>query len=1216
MYLFFDIFIYMKRKKKKALSFEDIKIFLTKSYPQILLILVLLLVCVLSISKGKYLLSNDNYSPELNPSLSISRYIQSPAWRGYRVLGFVSESEQADVFRSATFLLFNTFVPSWLLGQLFYLSCMSIGSLSIAFFTKGILKDSKLKRYSNWGFLVSGIIYFTTLWTMWLFYQSMAPYIANFAFLPLVLLFVYKYCRKSNMRNLLYLFLSLIFFTSTSVIATLFVVDFLLFVVFTIFVNLTVRKSRKRKKDDILKTLGLILVSQLFWILPFIHYTFTTSSDIVDSYTNRTITSSVIDLETEMQTLINSARFYNRTLYEQNEGKYIFPMTEFYDTYDFYKVLGLFPVIFSILGIVFGLFKKNYKILFWIVLGLGSLFLIKVLNPPFAILFEMMQKYIPLFRQVFRWPISKVGQTYLISLTILSTFGIVYLVDYFVFFISKRSFKRFFKLTIFVSLCIFPLIYSEYMFRGEIFSERSLVDLPEQYNELSQYLVENDSTSRIYYMPLSNNNYFREYEWGFWGSQFISYIIPNPVMDMSLTIGSKVGEKALLKIQNVVRSGNDEEFLSLLYEYDVKYILFDRSIKTEGYSFDINLEKTESILSNYEIIWASDFLSLLRVPTAQERMYSESLSPILGQNTFVKDLPRYPTLSPLDMDINNLKIVNNELVGEFLYRGFSTYMGSNLTKEVLSNLPSKIEYGNGNVMIYPSYPYVYGDRSVRPFLSYSGSYDYYVAGKNVFPKSTLVEGITIENEFKSKPMVYGIAQEDFKEINMIPLLLKGEGSDCSGEKVVENTFVTPLQKSSGFRIKGTTESPCVYTNIPIDTTERNIVKVNINWETEENSIPGYCIFSEKKQKCLNREEFFTSDNLYGEVEILLDTVIEKGEKISLILYTTNLSKDLPSESLFRSVTVFHTPVKRELEKTSSSNIWIPNDIFLDDREVYQIRIPIVIGEKGYLYNGMKEKDAVWQPNRSDSQTRVFEVKGNEGMYHMVEDDYINQIASLFVTEPLSKYLLYWRGTNISNVPSSLCLIYDKEEKCWYQDMLLSDYTSSYMNLINSDSEPKLMSVIYGSTSHTLTTQNILKEFVFMQIPSSWKSLSYKQQTNNKYVEYEMKSIYNNANSTYYRIKKRDISQENEYVLITIPQAKSSGWVAISRRGILFTVLGKDTRVSINDWKQGWDVSNTRFDSIVVIYWPNILSYLGYILILSCFGYLIVKLVKEKRNGKK
>jgi len=1213
--IFLIYYLYMKLNKWKLVSVQKIKKFLTTRYPQILLILILILISILSLRINKHIISNDNYSPELNPKLSFSRYLQSPAWRGYRVLGFASESEQSDLFRSGIFIALETFLPSWLIGQFFYLLSILIGSLSIGSLTKKLIKKSKLKEYSNWAYLISGIIYFSTLWTMWLLYQNMAPYISNFAFLPLLLLCIYRYIDKEKVKNAFLLFIVSILFSSTFVIATLFIVDFIFIFLFTVFILLNKTDSFKDFLKRGLSTLGIFLITQLFWILPFIHYTLSASGDIIDSYTNRTITASVIDLETEMQTISNSARLYNRTLFDMKDDAYVFPMAEVFNSYDFYKVLGLLPGFFAVLGLIFGLIKKNYKLLFWVLIALASLFLIKVLNPPFASLFKFMQENIPLFKQVFRWPFSKLGLIYLISISILSTFGIIYFAHFLSSFVNRKFLKRFLTLSFFVLVIVFQLIYSEYLFVGHTFPKRATVSIPQEYSELGDYLKEEDSTGRIYYAPPSNNNYFREYEWGFWGSQFISYIIPNPMMDISLAIGSKVGEDAMLRISNVVRSGDKEEFLSLMHRYDVKYILFDRSIVEQGYSFDTPHKEARKLFASFKSIWESGDLTLYEVPQIERRIFTESLSPISDRDIFVKEVPRFPVLSPIDMELNDLIVKNNEISGKFEYKGYSTYMYSNITKEKLNTLPSTLEYNDDRLTITPSYPYVYGDSSIKPYRSYPGKYDYYKVGSSVFEREILMEGITIEEEFSSKPNVNGLKEEDFEKIDMIPLLLESEGKDCSGGEVVVSTYVTPQKVSSGFLLEGTSDSPCMYVPIPIDLEESNAIRVGINWENDANNYPGYCIYSEKRGKCLNSEKFLSSNSLYGDADILLNTVIKKGENISLILYTLNTSGDFTSSSIFREVSIYYAPLKKQLEATSSSDTWVFKDIFLNDRESYEVRIPIVVGQQGYLYDSSTSEYTIWQPNSGDSETEIFEVLSMDGMYQKVQDDYINQTANLFKTDPVSKYLVYWRGENISNIPSSLCLIYNQEEKCWYQDMLGSMTTSSYLNVLNSDFDSKLLNVIFSSTSHKLITENALEEFVFMKYPSDWESLQYTQQKKETYEEIEMESMFAFSNSTYYRIEKEEIEQESGNILASIPQAKSSGWVAFARDGILVKVLGKDRGVYINDWKQAWDVSNLDFDCITVIYWPNLLSYAGYFLIIGMFGYFSIKLFKKK-NGKR
>ena len=82
-----------------------------------MLFILLLTICFLSFKPGYSYLSNDNYSPDLNPLLTIQRSIQSPAWRSYRGLGFASESEQADVFRAGLYYVLDLFLPTWSLSS-------------------------------------------------------------------------------------------------------------------------------------------------------------------------------------------------------------------------------------------------------------------------------------------------------------------------------------------------------------------------------------------------------------------------------------------------------------------------------------------------------------------------------------------------------------------------------------------------------------------------------------------------------------------------------------------------------------------------------------------------------------------------------------------------------------------------------------------------------------------------------------------------------------------------------------------------------------------------------------------------------------------------------------------------------------------------------------------------------------------------------------------
>jgi hypothetical protein len=114
-----------------------------------------------------------------------------------------------------------------------------------------------------------------------------------------------------------------------------------------------------------------------------------------------------------MMTFGNSARFYTRllgTIDDPATDTYIFPMSEDFLGYDIYKVVGLLPILLSLIGLVFVVIKKEWKLLsLWVVL-FGLLFLLKGENPPFGEVYIWLQEHFNIFKQVFRWVSSKLSQ--------------------------------------------------------------------------------------------------------------------------------------------------------------------------------------------------------------------------------------------------------------------------------------------------------------------------------------------------------------------------------------------------------------------------------------------------------------------------------------------------------------------------------------------------------------------------------------------------------------------------------------------------------------------------------------------------------------------------------------------------------------------------------------------------------------------------------------
>ena len=1197
--------------KLKGLKSKNILNVLKRNLPLIILVLILIIVTVVSIKPGKYILSNDNYSPELNPPLSVSRYLQSPAWRGYRVLGFASDSEQADIFRSIGFSVLDLFLPSWSLSQIFSFFCLFVGTISMAYLSKCFVSDFLTKKHQGLIFFLSGIIYLTTLWTAWVFNFNMMPYISQYGFLPLLLLSTYLLLKKWNPKTLIFFLISLILFTSTCVISTLFFVDVVLFVFFTIYFGIL----HKAKSKHVIASIGIFLISQIFWLIPFVHYTYTNSRGIIESYTNRAITANTIDLEAQMITAGNSARLYTRllgTVDDPSIDSYIFPMSKDFQEYDVFKVIGLIPFILSVCGLVFILFKKKWKLIPLWVLFFGTLFIMKNQNPPFGSVYLWLQENIPLFKQVFRWVSSKLGQVYLILLVLTSSVGYIYIVNFFGSFFSKKWRKILVSISVIIISIIF-LFYAEYLFKGQLFTSRAAVNLPDQYYLLKEE-ISKDTTSRIFYAPPANNGYFREYDWGFIGSQFLGYIIPNPIVDMSLSIGSDVGEKAVLELTNDFNSGNITELNSDLEKYNIKYILVDRSLVKGRYGYSLNWDLVNAYTSTWDKVWSQDFLELYQLKESSKPKYVESYgeSNLVKNGSFVRSLSREPQLSPLSVDLSDAVVDSGYLEKEFKYSGIDTILYPNFTELDINLLPSYLKKNGREVMISPSLPIVNDikNESYKKFIVPTSEPYTYLIDNIVLSEDDMRGGINLYNTWGSLNEISVVEEKSMQIVDLTETFLNAKPGDCSGGNYKILPDIKKQNVSSGFVIEGSSKLPCVYTDIDLNQGVGSVYKVHFNWESSDGNLLGYCLYSSKYKGCLNREKFLYTDTGFGNVTITIPRLIDTGlDDISLTIYALQ-PKGGKSSITIRNVELLYSSEFIKLSQTEEYIDTKEKLINIRNAQTMTSKIPLLYGDKSYIFNDATSKNLLWQPSVAEDPLKQYEIAFDSGLKQVAQEQYINQYQELFLTEPLKSYLWYWKGENVRNVPATVCLTYERDDKCYLDSTFYDDITSSEARIfVSSKEENKRLDASFNSISFKNVTENILHSFVVMEIPDQWMSFNLKPILPLEYTELQASTMFDSFAPSFYILEGSDIQVKRG--LISIPQAKSDGWVAVVVGNSSLKLLNKETRVYINGWKQGWDISGINdIQKIVVFYWPNLLSYLGYLCILIIFIYFLFLFFKQ------
>jgi hypothetical protein len=260
-------------------------------------------------------------------------------------------------------------------------------------------------------------------------------------------------------------------------------------------------------------------------------------------------------------------------------------------------VLGFIPLGLAILGFS----KKKWT---WVFIGMAIVgaWLLVNSNPPLGWLYDWCSKTIPLFGQVFRWGSSKFWIMWWLPVVILATGGIMRI----------WKWKKLAAGLVVAGL----LVYIFPIFTGKLINNRDWVKIPAEYYDLRNYLGKIDTKGRIYLAPEANMLYFRNYSWGFFGSVFWSYWIPNPVIEKALVTGSVENETAFTKIVNFYYSDNPELFTKVLNNADVKWVIGDKSLtnKEDGYAYNWDsyqkvLEKNPSL----EKVWSEGNLELYRV---------------------------------------------------------------------------------------------------------------------------------------------------------------------------------------------------------------------------------------------------------------------------------------------------------------------------------------------------------------------------------------------------------------------------------------------------------------------------------------------------------------------------------------------------------------------------------------------------------------------------
>ncbi len=301
---------------------------------------------------------------------------------------------------------------------------------------------------------------------------------------------------------------------------------------------------------------------------PFLVNIYNYTKDLLDNTYMPSVTTGIIASE-KTNSIIRTLQYALGWMELHNSSNQ--PLFEFYSTYReniLYTLLGIIPFLLSIPVILFKKTKTNLYLL-----GVLILFVIVASGLGMSII-----EKIPYLSSSLRWASSKLWPMYVIPIALLPSIVLAELLKG-----RKLIFKFSILLPLFAALCF----YGYPVLSGKLLSTKLLVNIPSEY-----FTLPNDS--KILVLPHAQRLYMRDYDWGYYGSDFLSYINRSQFVD-----GADMYEYAT-EYESILETGTIPD--------DIKYVVYDASAEM---NLDSTLkEESQNLVKDLTVISSNKYFTL------------------------------------------------------------------------------------------------------------------------------------------------------------------------------------------------------------------------------------------------------------------------------------------------------------------------------------------------------------------------------------------------------------------------------------------------------------------------------------------------------------------------------------------------------------------------------------------------------------------------------
>jgi|GEM_PF-6449393 len=1232
---------------------EKIFSFLKAHWGWFFLLLVTFVICAINFHPGTYIVGNDNFSPEINPEITIERSIFSPAWRDYRGLGLASDTEQSDLFRTIVFAATQLFVTHEVSSQLYRFFAIFAGVIGVALLVKDLFKRMGLSKYRQTGILFGGLTYLFSLLTYSIFYFQTALFVAAWAFFPIFLYFSIEYLFNHKRHGIIYLGISYLFLSTAALTLTMMLV---LLIVWVIFLGIYVLLAKKKevefepekpqtelKKRSLVVAIVIFVLSS-FWLLPAVPYFLNNSGNLQSSVINRAVTPNFIENEASYNNIDNTMRFAFSWMDTKLDGvNYAFPARDYFNN-PFVKAVSYIPLILAALGLFYGLKRRKYALALVGLVYLLGLFLVTGRNSPFADVYVWMQDNIALFRQVLRWQSSKLWPFLIYPLTLLVPLGVVAFSKLII--IPLPSDKNKLDIVVtwasklaFLLLVLSPLAIAGYPLATGVFTlPRYQLTIPTAYTKLADYLKKTDNSGRIWQLPEANTLYFRNHNWaspdqqfdinagpGFWGSTFLNYLVKNPILDKSLVVGSPSGESAVYDLIDSMYAQDPNVFPNLLHKYDVKYLLLDRSNTGSAPGYQYDFPHLVEILnnSNYELAWEEGDLSLFEVKevpfttavqgtefadAAKEDMLQADDS-ISAQDNLVGLSTSFAPLAATNMGgVFSAGYYTNIYNTQKDYPNLAV---PNFTADQFNNLPVLLSIQDGTLTSVPAVPELLVNGKRANLLGDSLTLDVKDAGFIGLGDTVVsLEDLKSTSEGKAYNYPYYNFSTGVTQFSNVPTVIKLQDgfvgktvTQCSGTAVGS----VEAGANGDIKLQAVNSNRCFAFDYLMY--RKSVQRISFTATSSGSVELRICIYSTNKKKCLNDKNMVVVQGT-NDYFVTVPSVVDLNDDLVLNFQWISLTGQ-PENLLINNTTALDYPeIGAPAPVLRYSNI-LPQGIFSAKKgDLVTIKTPILFGKNTYHYfdsltNLLPEFDA----RNCILSSQISPVKQIVGEKRQTELSTLHKGCEItfypqFQTDSsvTSFAGVAWQSENFSGIPLDISLVDAAKGDS------LRPFFETRTQYLGAETKFEVVPMDIGNRNLALRvkslafnagiTNSVLSSLSLYMLPKEWTSYVLQSALPETALEIQELPLTEPYIYTY-------LTQQNTSAVF-LGQTSDPGWVAIN----MSNLLKSPVKIERNGWEQGFLLEGASL--YLILYLPNFLGWIGFILIFAMLAFFIFRKVLLRR----